>query len=417
MIFLSIITSILIIFFLYHFLRHVRFDGIIILALALKIIAGIGLGLIYKLHYNGGDTFQYFAEAKTLALHLLDHPAKFFNIYFFTDTLLELSDGLVFDDQPRALFFSKIISVFYLLSGGNYWLTSVFLSFFNFLCIFYLLKQLVSTFPYLEKASYASFYFLPTFVFWTSGLLKESLAIGALSIAAAVVIKFSRTNKYNSVRDWFVLVISLLLLWYLKYYYAAVAAPCLGLLLIYDVLKISQKYRFYLALGFGVIAAIIISNLHYNLSINRMLEIIYQNYRTSSNLSDTLSIRYYQFDGSISAFLLNIPIALYGGLFRPAIIETESLFQHIVAVENSLVFIILIVALWRSKLKIDWQNHYLKTTLLYVIILAIFIAFAAPNFGTLSRYKVAYWPFFVLLVSALIFNHKKRPGFRYPDPT
>ncbi|MCK5468808.1 MAG: hypothetical protein KAI99_09865, partial [Cyclobacteriaceae bacterium] len=102
------------------------------------------------------------------------------------------------------------------------------------------------------------------------------------------------------------------------------------------------------------------------------------------------------------------PLALFSGLFRPTIFDVSNPLQFIVALENLAVFILLIIVLLRSKFRISIKVPFVIATLIYVSSLAVLLAFASPNFGTLSRYKAGYWPFFVLLVLTLYFLRQKR---------
>ncbi len=65
---------------------------------------------------------------------------------------------------------------------------------------------------------------LSSVVFWTSGLVKESIAMAALCFLIMFFVKI-----YCSVRlqwwEWVLLPIALWLLWNLKYYYVAVLLP------------------------------------------------------------------------------------------------------------------------------------------------------------------------------------------------
>ena len=155
---------------------------------------------------------------------------------------------------------------------------------------------------------------------------------------------------------------------------------------------------------------LLISNFHYNLDFSRVLTVIYENHQLGLKSSGDDAILYYNFDGSLLGFLMNIPIALFSGLFRPTILEASNPLQFLVALENLGVFILLIITLIRARIRIFIKNPFVISILIYVFSLAVFLAFATPNFGTLSRYKVGYWPFFVFLVLILFFQ-KKRPDF------
>ena len=200
----------------------------------------------------------------------------------------------------------------------------------------------------------------------------------------------------------------------LKYYYTAVAVPLLGVLVIYVLMSHQKKYRLIFSVITLFLISIIIMNLHYNLNFTRVLSILYENYNLSTALSTGKAIQYYNFDGSALGFLINIPLALLSGLFRPTVFESENIFQLIVAVENLAIFCACVFVLWKYGTRLKSSNIYVVTTLIYIAAMSTLIAFATPNFGTLSRYKIAYWPFFVLLIASLYFSNKKGQALK-PD--
>lgn len=403
----SVFSIVVLLIFCYLLIRRAKFDPVLMLALVFKILSGICLGLIYKFHYHGGDTFQYFKEAGTIANYFTDHPGSFIKIYFDTNMVPELLELIIYNAQPRALLFSKIVSVIYLFTGGNYWISSVFFSLISFMGIYFLVNELTLKYNNIKWAIIISFYFLPSFVFWSSGLLKESIAIASLFSAVAIVLRFIRTKYYNGVLPWIGLVLSIWLLWEIKYYYAAVAVPLLAILLLYDNTKAFGKWNL-VVMGIVFFALIIlITNLHYNLNPTRVLAILFENYQDGISSGAGGAIEYYFFDGSLYGFLLNFPVALFGGLFRPMIYEANNLFQVISAIENTAVLLFLLLGLRRIKVQIIINNPVVIILLVYIISLATMMAFSSPNFGTLARYKVGYWPFFGLLVLFLA-NKKAR---------
>lgn len=416
MVWMSVISLALFAWLCYYLLKKNRNDPYANAGLILKLLAGVVLGIIYKYHYKGGDTFSYFQEATTIANFLFDHPIQFFQLYFHTAQLPDLTNQIAFGNQPRALLFSKIVSVFYIFTGGNYWIISAFLSLINFMCIHFLVKELSKRFEGLKKAASFSFYFLPTFVFWTSGLLKESLAIGALAIAVGVVVRFSRIQLYSNYTLWLYLISSSALLWKLKYFYAAIAIPLLLGLLLYSVINKWKKAHPMLLFFFIIVGLLFVTTLRPNLAFDRVFEVIYENYQWGVSDSDSLVIHYYNFDGGWYGFLLNLPLAFFSGLFRPTVFDVSNPLQFVVALENLVVFILLIVSLWKARFRFSIKNPFVIATIIYVSLLSVFLAFATPNLGTLSRYKVGYWPFFAFLVLTLYFlTQKKGQAYNKPD--
>lgn len=416
MVWMSVISLALLAWLCYYLLRKNRNDPYANAGLILKLMAGLILGIIYTYYYKGGDTFMYFQEAATVANYFMDHPFQFFQIYCNTDQVDELTNQIVFHRQPRALFFSKIVSVFYIFTGGNYWIISAYLSLINFMGIQLLVLEIGKKFEGLKKASAISFYFLPTFVFWTSGLLKESVAIGALAVAVAVVVRFSRIQDFTNFTQWVFLIISSVLLWKLKYFYAAIAIPILFGLIVYHAIAKSKKVRLAWVLFGFFVGLILVSNLHPNLYVSRVLHVIYENYKLGISDSDGSVIQFYYFDGSWWGFLMNLPVAFFSGLFRPFVFDVSNPFQFLVALENIVVLILLIISVWKIRFRIPFKNPFVIATSVYISSLAVLLAFATPNLGTLSRYKVGYWPFFVLLVLVIYFlEQKKGQALRKPD--
>ncbi len=402
MIWLSIISALIFIFFSWILVRNFRIDPVEAIAFIVKILAGIAVGLVYTYYYNGGDTFRYYVESGKIARFLIENPSSVFPFFFDTASLPELMRQISFQQEPRALFFTKIVALFHLFTGGNYWLMGMYMSLGAFLAVRFLVRELGHILQQHKSVAKWTFYFLPTFIFWTSGVMKETLAFATIAVLTGIVIRFDRDKNYTNLMGWVVMLLTSLLLWKLKYFYAAVALPLAVVLLLYNFMK--KRYKIHVAiiplLFIGV--AIVVSRFHYNLRFEHILQVVYENYQTSIAASCVGATRYHHFDGSLYGFLINFPLALFSGLFRPFIFEFHNTPQLVVALENFAIFILFVTGLWKGGRRIFTKNPYVIVAIVYVAVLAVFIAFSTPNFGTMSRYKVAYWPFFVMLVLLLI---------------
>lgn len=401
MIVFSIISVFALSWLLYLFVRQNLSDLTSILGLLFKLVSGIALGLIYKIHYQGGDTFQYFSDAGIFTDFIFQHPAKILDALFNTLNSPELTLQLAYSDHPRALFFTKLILPLFILSGGNYWILSLMLGFINFLCIQFLVRELAKSFSWIRKESAIAFYFLPTFVFWTSGLLKESLAIAALAALTAICFQIIRRNDYFNLWHWIFIIFTAAILWNLKYFYAAVAFPVLASFMLFSFINVRWKISYYILLIFLIFSITGISIFHYNLSFAHISDVIFQNYLAGIQQSGGKAINYYFFHGDLLGYIINLPLALFSGLFRPLPFEIPGLFPSLVAVENLGILVLTIIAFWKSKLHFNIKDPVILLSLIYVLGLAVLLAFSTPNFGTLSRFKVGYWPIFGLLVLAL----------------
>jgi hypothetical protein len=406
MIYASVFSVAVLLWLVLWFARKHTDDLPAIIGLFLKIAAGLALGLVYKFYYSGGDTFQYLGDARAFTNYLIDYPKQAVDVYFATGKLDALVSALTFSDQPRALLFVKLISGLYLLAGGDYWILATFLSVISFFCVFLIVKELLLWYPNARRPLVVSFYFLPSFVFWTSGVLKESLAVGALLVMITFVLKIVRTQRYAFFPYWLVIAMAAGFLWGLKYYYAAVAFPVLFSFLLHSIIFRKQNGQAYLVLVFFLFACLAAMQMHYNLKPSHIAGVVYQNYLTGLESAEPPTLHYYYFDGSPVSFALNTPLALIYGLFRPMIFEGTKVFQVIVGIENAIILILVLLGFGRYKKGIALSNPLLISASMYILLLTVMLAFSTPNLGTLSRYKVGCWPFFVMLVLML---HQANP--------
>lgn len=377
-------------------------------AFTVKMAGGIGLGLVYFYYYGAGDTISYFSDAAQLAALCNQHPDLYIKFLWNHHTDSELLGRLIFQDS-RALLFSKIVSIFYLITSGNYWISTLHFSLFSFLGSWYLVRKISVFFPGKVIGAMIALLFFPSVVFWSSGIIKESLAMASIFFLSGIflVLWFDQKVKWL---DWILVIVSAWVLWNLKYYFAAIffAVVINTLLYKFVVIRLLKPKSFVLHVTFWCllffVPVIIVVNSHPNFAIENLLYVVTENYNAFISISSPEDVIHFNnLEPVPGSIIVNIPLALLSGLFRPFLWESTTFFQFLAAVENLFLLAGFVIALF-FKNKIDSQYRLLVfTTVVYIVLLCIFITLSTPNFGTLSRYRVAYIPFFafLLLCSAL----------------
>lgn len=370
-------------------------------ALALKLAAGVCLGLLYQYYFEAGDTFVYFRDGAKVAALVRHDPASYLQILFLDRGVESL--GLVLT-EPRALFFTKITSVFNMLTGNNYWAIGLYYSFLSFLGAWALVSVIESHVPTASFAAVIAFLFFPSVVFWTSGVLKESVAMGALFFLTGIFLKIWFADRV-AWWEWVVSIVALFVFWKLKYYYAGAVIPVVVAALFY---KNVVAPRVQMSAGREAVAwvcllivpLVLVTLLHPNFNLDRVLTVIVSNNAIYNDLSQPGE--YVEFSNLTTtpwSLLFNSPWALFSGLFRPLLWETSSLVQVIQGIENSLLLLLSVAALWSVNRYPTSRHRLLMLALIaFVAGTCIFITLSAPNFGTLSRYRVGYISFFALLI-------------------
>jgi hypothetical protein len=373
-------------------------------ALILKLTAGVCLGLVYTFYYSAGDTFNYFNDGVKLANLAKVDLATFINFLWSSDDSFPIWSELIYR-QPRAMFLSKFTSFFCLITANNYWIISFYFSMIVFLCAWLLVKKIVDLYPAAKVAVIISFLFFPTIVFWTSGIIKESIAMASLFFLIFVFLKIWNKEKVY-IREWLLTLIFLWLLWNLKYYYLAILLPValttLALRLILSKIgSLNLYFRIALWLLIFMMPLSAISILHPNFYPERFLEVIVSSYNEYGAISSPEDlIRYNSLEPTLRSVLQNMPVALLSGLFRPFILEAHTVLQFLVSLENLLLIALFISALTNIKRLIRSRHRILLFSLvIYTVLLCTFLALSTPNFGTLSRYRVGFLPFFLLLLT------------------
>lgn len=361
-----------------------------------RFAAGICVGLIYTYYYRVSDTFVFYHEASKAAdIAAMDVQA--YLSYLFAGTLPE---GLS-PSEPRTLFFTRIVSVLCFFTGNNYWAIALWLSAFSFFGAWYLVCNISAAFPKARGPAIAAFLFMPSVVFWTSGVLKESVAMGSLFFLAGFFVKVW-IGKRPSPLDLIIAAIALWLLWSLKYYYAGVFGA-VGISALAYRFIFSDRLGTWTEVGWLTLlclAGAIVSLLHPNFHSGRLLQVIVENnnaYVAASDTGDVMAFR--GLEPSVTSVLLNAPWAILSGLFRPFVWEASGGPQVLAALENMVILIVSVAAIAKIRGYAASPDRLLTfVVVVYVCAMAVFLTLSAPNFGTLSRFRSGYISFFVFLV-------------------
>lgn len=368
-------------------------------ALLFKIIMGLFLGFVYHYYYGYGDTLLLFEDGVTLA-RVADQQFFYYIKILLSDQ--PLSTALHYGQHPRALFFARCISPVAWFTQENYWLTSMYFSLLGFFCSWYLCLALVRYYRQ-ALAVAVSFLFYPSAVFWSSGIIKECVAVSMIYLIIATMLHIVHQQKMPMSKS--VVRILLLLscgavLWQLKYYYAAVLFPLVISSMAFYRLRIGFYQKVLMMAGVCGFAVLAISFLHPNLEASRILNALVATHDIIFEASDVSNVIHYQsLKPTWQSVGSNFPLALLSGLLRPLPGDGDTLWHTIVQLENVLLLLSMGAALYcliRYK-KSFAEKQLLLVMLIYIVTLSALLALSSPNFGTLMRYKAVYLPFLMYM--------------------
>jgi hypothetical protein len=392
-------------------------------ALLYKILMGWLMGAIFTYYYGGGDTLHYFSDAGQLAQLAYRQPLEYLRVLLGWQAP---PSTLVYLNQPRALFFDKLVSVVAIISYHNYWIASVYFSLLSFGGCWKLANALSRCYPRYQVAATVALLFYPSVAFWSAGILKESVAVAAITFMVYQTLRLDAGS--SSWRQTGGRVLSLLVaawvLWQLKYYYAGVLIA--SLLSVVLGLQVAKRLPAAVTLGAVLVSwiggGVLISFLPPLLGIDRLAALLLHKHDTMALLSDSsYMIHFTALDGSFVSFVMNAPWALFSAMFRPLIGEGSTFLQWMAALENTVLLLLAGGALAQlPRYKVSPRARWwVLVSFLYITTLGVMLAFASPNFGSLVRYRVAFLPFLVyfILIGNPWLTSGRLPRLPYHSPT
>ena len=378
-------------------------------ALLLKLLCGVLLGLLYFHYYGGGDTVAYYKGSLILSDLARNDAAAYVRLLVFNEFSSEAFRASVpFSRLPEftnSFFMIKLLSLLNLLTSNSYYLNSLYFSLFSFWGAAKLAAVLMRTFPKYNCAAAVAFLFFPSVVFWSSGLLKDAILFGSMCWVISLFLMMAHRQKLPAIT--LVLApIMILLFCRIKFFLALLLLP---LLLLYLLVKLLAKYSRYfqnhlwqvLLMAVAIVVFGLVGALVFKVYADGFFYInLVESYNQMVALSEGKPhIEYHTLAPTILSFAVNAPKAVFSAIYRPFVGESDQWLFVLLALENLVLLLLSLLAVgaaWRGKISEVRVDHLLFVAI--VLAFAVIFGLSTPNFGTLSRYRIAFLPFLVYLL-------------------
>lgn len=402
-----------------------------ITGLTLKFIGAIGLGMIYQFYYKTGDTFSYHYHAKIIL--------SAFSQSFSTGLKMLLDNGAskdpaifpytsqMFWHQPHSseLFLSRIAATLGLLCFGNYTVIALLFATISFSGLWALYMTMAKICPQVYKELGWVIFYVPSMFFWGSGLLKDSLCIGALgwlfysfylgaiqkkSLSKSLLIGFTSAYLIYATKVYILLCfLPAALLWVFNENNARIKNRTLRILIKPIFFAVGGAIAFYAATNLTK------GDEKYDIDKLGERSKITADYLYETSLKQEGSGYYLgKQDGTIGGMVKLAPQAIATSLFRPFLWEARNPIMLLSALEATFFLIFTLKILWRtgviSTLNLIGQTPVLLMSFIFSLVFAASVGITSSNFGTLVRYKIPLIPFYLssLFILQSIISTKNR---------
>jgi len=363
-----------------------------------------------------GDSFVlYQEEGKNLYDMILKNSS---NVKWIMMKGVDFDESLLRNSYNRGYLLNepnfmvvRFVAVISFFTLGKYLLTNLVFSLLAFTGAWKLFLFFYEQYPHLHRKFAIAILYLPTFVFWSSGILKDSICVASIGWITYCLYQLL-VRKTDFIKSFILLLVFGYLLWVIKPYILISYVPFFMLYLILKNVSFlnNKAVKLFLApmLIVGCIVAFsqIMSNLQEEMgqyavgSLTKNVKNMNVAYENQSNENSSMFTYGTEFDGSITGLVKMAPIFIGTTFFRPFIWESKKISTLLSSLEGMALLFFTIMIFFKAGFKTVFQtltkNPLAMYCFLFSMIFALFVGATTLNFGSLCRYKIPCMPFFVI---------------------
>jgi hypothetical protein len=380
----------------------------------LHFVSGVTTGVLARYYYNNnGDTLMYFDGSRIINEVFFENPPAVFNFL----SLPEEEQITYSYAYPEYWYFTnstttKVIQLcapLYILTGGSYIGIGLMLSLFAAWGCWRTYKTFLYFYPELYKPLAYALLFIPSVLFWGSGILKDPISLGGLGIffyAATNFFIFKRKRATNVgmmtlgftasyiIKPYIIfLFVPVFAFWLLLRYKGSIKSAFVRKAITPILFLAGGVFGYFFIMSYAATTMFNVQNLGED--IKKQME-DYKEY------SDKGFVDLGTIDPSPSGIAKMIPKSVNAVLLRPYIWEARNFLQIISGFENAIIGAFFFYTLFKVGIirtfKTIGSNNMLLLCVLYTLIFAIVVGITTFNFGSISRYRIPCMPFFTAAI-------------------
>lgn len=394
-------------------------------ALTVKLVGAIALGFIYQFYYGGGDTFMYHTHGSRVIWDAFwESPSTGLQL-LFTDGVnqqgvYKYSSQIYFFGDSQSYLIIRIATVIDFFTFSAYTATACFFAVFSFIGMWMFFQTFYEQYPQFHKFLAAASFFLPSVFFWGSGILKDTVIVGALGIATCQFYQIFFKHRIGVLRI-FLLILSIVLIFSVKKFVLQAYLPAVIAWIVAQNFKKIPSLAFrmllvpFVVIIIGVSAYYAVMKVGENdprYSLNKIAETARVTaydirYWSGKNAGSGYSLG--ELDGTFASMVRLTPQAINVSLFRPYLWEVRNPLMALSALESTFFMFFTLYAL--MKVRGRMLSALSNPTVIFALAFSLSYAFAVGvstfNFGTLVRYKIPMLPYYLVALT-IILSYSRR---------
>ena len=380
----------------------------------LKLFFGFALWAVYTFYYTDrstSDIYKFYDDARYVHLAYTQDKAAFIGLMTGSeDSSLDVYTGQMKNWERnfnKAVpfnenrFMIRLNALMMFVSGENIHVHTVFFCFLSFIGCILLLKLFQSFVEAGKKKWVLVTVLFPSFLFWTSGGLKESLIILGLGLFLYGFL-FIRERGLSAL---LLLISGIAVLLVTKYFLLICLLP--AVLAYYLFINKTSAKQVVLKYGGVIVLTLIVlqliapidkrTNFARIISKKQKYAIGEAKYMKAGSYSEVPVV-----DSTITSVVINLPIGLWDSMMKPYLWQSRNPMMLLSAAENIALLILLILALIYRDRKKTYDYNILLFVCISVVLYFSIIGIMTPVLGNLVRYKVVMMPLLVFVLLYIV---------------
>lgn len=402
--------------------------------LTVRIFGALAVGFIYQFYYSGGDTFTYHTHgSRPLWEALFETPVNGIRAFFYHGTygagLWNIAEKIWYWRDSSSFFIIQIAAFFDLITFSTYSATAVLFSVLAFTGGWMLYLVFYQSHPKAYRMLAYCCLFVPSVIFWGSGILKDTVTLAFVGISTYCIFKMMINRKINltlilllivsfyvifSVKEYILIsLIAGLIVWVASNYLFKIRSVVFRLLLIPTVTILC------IAFSYLIINEVIGEDSRYSLdrlANTSMITARDIRFGWGARAGDGSGYTLGRLDGTWQSMIAMAPAAINVSLFRPYLWEIKNPLMMLSAIEAlmTLCFTLYVFVVVRTSI-----FKYVKAEIIFCLVFVLIFAFGVGvstfNFGTLSRYKIPLLPFYWSMLAIIYSSWKEDKSLKNPE--
>jgi hypothetical protein len=380
--------------------------------------------IIYSLNLAKLDSvFLYYPEGVNIAKLILKDTSNIKLLFtpgidFDSDLLADSLNKGYFKSESN-YFIARLVTIFSFFSFGSYSVITLIFSMISFAGVWRLYRFFYDQYPHLHKAFAIAILYLPNFVFWSSGILKDPLCTGMMGFMTYGLYKVI-IKKESVIKNTLAILISATVLALVKDYILASYLPFLLLFFAGNrIQKIERPAVKAMLITFIGIVSLIVFFLTQDLILGSVVDKLAEsvqdmqtNFMNLSGFAESTFNLGAEFDGTPAGLLKIAPFGIVASLYRPFLWEAKSVTFLLSAIESSAVIFFTLYVFFKAGpltfFKSIIKDPMILFCFLFAMMFSLFVGVTTLNFGTLVRYKIPCMPFYIIALVLILDGYKRK---------